>query len=462
MQIQKKNITKMYSIVSAVYNVAPYLNDYFKSIVNQSLGFSKYIQLILVDDGSTDNSADIIQTWQKKYPDNIKYIKQNNAGQASARNLGIDYVETAWVTFIDPDDFVHKHYFKEIHHCIESHDNLVVVSCRIKYYFEKYRIYLDRHPLKKCFKEHDTSSTILELNKQIQLSASTAIFKTDRIHALGLKFDTRIKPNFEDAHFVNSYLIENAEDAIFFLKSAIYYYRRRTSKNSTIDTAWHKKELFDDVLRLGCKDLFHHAKQKYGYVPIFVQRAVLYHVAWYYRNLMNHNEQIAFLSQEEQSTFHGLLKALFKDIDLGTIENFDLANISFFEKYAWVKQYKQTPLTYRTVSIVKNRDYLILSYYADKEEDINIQIDNISIAPITTHIKEHSFVNKQFVNEYQIHIPRQAQQRFIDIQLNAEQTYLHSGHLYNKNRLEISKVQSTLWKSGREIFHNMARKLLLG
>ena len=69
-----------YTVVSAVYNVEKYLDEYFESLVNQSLNFKKYIHLILVDDGSTDHSADIIKKWQKKYPNTITYIYKENGG----------------------------------------------------------------------------------------------------------------------------------------------------------------------------------------------------------------------------------------------------------------------------------------------------------------------------------------------------------------------------------------------
>ena len=103
-----------YTIVSAVYNVEKYLDKYFESIITQTLIFDKHIQLILVDDGSPDTSAEIIKKWQKKFPENIIYIKKENGGQASARNLGIKYVKSDWVTFIDPDDFIQYDYFEVI------------------------------------------------------------------------------------------------------------------------------------------------------------------------------------------------------------------------------------------------------------------------------------------------------------------------------------------------------------
>ncbi|MBZ7990159.1 glycosyltransferase family 2 protein, partial [Campylobacter sp. RM12635] len=117
-----------YTIVSAVYNVEKYLDDFFTSIINQSIGFEKSIQLIMVDDGSSDNSANIIKRYQKLYPNNITYIYKENGGQASARNLGLKYVKTPWVTFADPDDFLDKDYFKNIDIEISKNNNLAMVS----------------------------------------------------------------------------------------------------------------------------------------------------------------------------------------------------------------------------------------------------------------------------------------------------------------------------------------------
>ncbi|EOH4508441.1 glycosyltransferase family A protein, partial [Campylobacter jejuni] len=103
----------------AVYNVEKYLDDFFKSIINQKLDFKSNIHLICVDDGSTDNSANIIKKYQKKYPKNIIYLYKENGGQASARNLGLKYLKEndlniLWVTFTDPDDFLDRDYFYEV------------------------------------------------------------------------------------------------------------------------------------------------------------------------------------------------------------------------------------------------------------------------------------------------------------------------------------------------------------
>ncbi|HEG7018615.1 TPA: glycosyltransferase family 2 protein, partial [Campylobacter jejuni] len=116
-----------YAIVSAVYNVEKYLDDFFKSIINQRLDFKNNIYLICVDDGSTDNSVQIIKKYQKKYPKNIIYLYKENGGQASARNLGLKYLKendlnTPWITFTDPDDFLDRNYFYEVDKNIKKHN----------------------------------------------------------------------------------------------------------------------------------------------------------------------------------------------------------------------------------------------------------------------------------------------------------------------------------------------------
>lgn len=80
-----------YTVITAVYNVEKYLDQYFTSLTKQNLSFIKNITLILVDDGSTDSSADIIKKWQNKYPKNIFYLYKDNGGQASARNFGLEH-----------------------------------------------------------------------------------------------------------------------------------------------------------------------------------------------------------------------------------------------------------------------------------------------------------------------------------------------------------------------------------
>ena len=79
------------SVVMAVFNTEEYLEEAIQSVIRQTLGF-KDIQLILVDDGSTDGSASICDLYKEKYSDNIEVVHQANSGRAAASNTGLKLV----------------------------------------------------------------------------------------------------------------------------------------------------------------------------------------------------------------------------------------------------------------------------------------------------------------------------------------------------------------------------------
>ena len=79
-----------FSVVMAVYNVEPFLREAVDSLIAQNFGFEK-IQLIMVDDGSTDGSGAICDEYAERYPKNVTVIHKENGGVASARNEGLKY-----------------------------------------------------------------------------------------------------------------------------------------------------------------------------------------------------------------------------------------------------------------------------------------------------------------------------------------------------------------------------------
>lgn len=87
------------SIIVPVYNVEKYLKKCIQSIINQTY---KNLEIILVDDGSSDNSGKICDKFAQK-DNRIKVIHKINGGQADARNAGLDVMSGEWVSFIDSD-----------------------------------------------------------------------------------------------------------------------------------------------------------------------------------------------------------------------------------------------------------------------------------------------------------------------------------------------------------------------
>lgn len=91
----------MVSIIIPVYNVEEYIEECLKSILAQTY---KDIELLIVDDGSTDNSLGLIREYENKFK-KIRIFTQQNKGVSEARNLALNYVSGEFVLYIDPDDF---------------------------------------------------------------------------------------------------------------------------------------------------------------------------------------------------------------------------------------------------------------------------------------------------------------------------------------------------------------------
>lgn len=412
-----------YTIVSAVYNVGRYLDEYIESVTKQHLDFEKHLHLILVDDGSTDNSAAIIKRWQRKYPNNIQYLYKENGGQASARNLGMQHVKTEWVTFADPDDILDLDYFHQVDifaHKQKSND-IAMLCNNFIFYFDDQGVYKDTHPLKYRFKNGNAVYPVNEMGKNMQLAVNSAIFKSEVILDNSIVFDDRVKPNFEDAHFIGSYLSGIDDGHVGFISKAKYYYRKRSDGSSTLDTAWEKRGLYDDVLVYGCIDMFNQYIGKQGCVPRHVQRTVLYHLIWYFKRLVNNKQKLAFISEEEINRFKLLLDEIFSNIDVDTIMEFELAGCWFYHRVALLGLFKEADPNFQIAYIEaldQAKGMVELRYFTRSVGFEAISIAGEDIIPSFAKNVGHDFLGDSFVIERRLWIPISPEQQESNANLN--------------------------------------------
>ena len=108
-----KNSNIKISVIVPVYNVENYLSQCLKSIINQTY---KNLEIICVNDGSTDKSLMILKEYEKK-DKRIKVINQNNKGLAATKNVGMKIATGDYITFVDSDDYIDLNVYEK---CIES------------------------------------------------------------------------------------------------------------------------------------------------------------------------------------------------------------------------------------------------------------------------------------------------------------------------------------------------------
>ena len=118
---ERRSIKKMksvkVSIIVPAYNVEKYLDETMESIINQD--FSGY-EVILINDGSKDNTQKIIDKYKRQYPEMIHAYTQENCGQSATRNRALEYVDGEYIAFVDADDILCPDYLKTLYGACEK------------------------------------------------------------------------------------------------------------------------------------------------------------------------------------------------------------------------------------------------------------------------------------------------------------------------------------------------------
>ena len=116
-----ENIKPLLTVVVPAYNVENYIGECLDSLINQTLTNHK---IIIINDGSTDNTEKICLEYQEKYSTLITYVYQSNQGLGEARNAGLRLVDTSYVTFLDSDDWFNIKYVECFSNFIDITDEL--------------------------------------------------------------------------------------------------------------------------------------------------------------------------------------------------------------------------------------------------------------------------------------------------------------------------------------------------
>ena len=122
---KKQEYDKLISVIVPVYNVEKYLEKSLNSIINASIDD---MEILVINDGSTDNSEKIIKKYEKKYPKLIRYIKKNNGGLGSVRNVGLKEAKGKYLASVDSDDTINPNFFIEAEPYLKKDIDLVIYN----------------------------------------------------------------------------------------------------------------------------------------------------------------------------------------------------------------------------------------------------------------------------------------------------------------------------------------------
>ncbi len=211
---------KLVSVIVPMYNVEKYIKKCIDSICVQTY---ENLEILLIDDGSTDNTFKICKEEEKK-DSRIRLITKQNAGQSSARNLGLDICKGDYIMFVDSDDWINKHMIEEMMKPINE-DNVDMVCCGITIvdsnnftysYFEdkERRCILDNEKAMEKFLKNDGTSSNVCARIYVKKLFSELRFAEGKV--------------FEDAAISYKFFM-NSNKVAFIDKPYYYYYQRSNS-----------------------------------------------------------------------------------------------------------------------------------------------------------------------------------------------------------------------------------------
>lgn len=271
-----------FSIITAVYNLEDYIEDSINSVINQTIGFEN-VQLILVNDGSEDNSESICLKFKEMYPDNIVYIAKENGGVSSARNLGINYIEGKYVSFLDGDDKYGSNVLEKVYDFMEENYDKVDCSSIAMKYFEGSNA---KHTLNYKY----NSTKIVDIEKDYnysQLSSSSSFIKAEALKKR--RFNEKMR-YLEDALLMTDIIMEKMAYGV--VSGTTYFCRKREDNSSATQSSSKKLEWFSHTIKNFHLNVLNTYNKKLGYIPYYIQYLVMYDIQWRLITPIAEDEQI--------------------------------------------------------------------------------------------------------------------------------------------------------------------------
>ena len=214
------------SIIVPAYNVEEHIEKCLETLVNQTL---KEIEIIVVNDGSTDETKRKVEPFLEKYPEKVKYLEKQNGGLSDARNYGMLYAQGEYIGFIDSDDYVELNMFEEMYQKAKE-ENSDMVECDFIWEYP-HRQRIDIGKIYEGKKEALLYARVVAWNKLI---------KRETLEKAEIRFPKGLR--YEDTEFF--YKLLPSLEKISFVKIPMVHYVQRS--NSIVNTQNERvKEIFE-------------------------------------------------------------------------------------------------------------------------------------------------------------------------------------------------------------------------
>lgn len=254
------------SIIVPIFNASRYLNKCLQSLVEQSLAD---IEIIAIDDGSTDNSGWILDEYQEKYPDKVRAFHQKNSGISVTRNRGIGLAEGKYIAFVDSDDSIELDFCEKMVEVMEK-DQLDMAVCN---FYE-----VDEAGMKERKIPEFEAATVFqrpELLFDINTSPWNKLYRKDFLLERNILFPLNLK--YEDVVFIQTILSYKAK--VGYLNSPLIYYLVHPESETTVV----RENVFDifEILDTVCSGYKRNTVEEYEKVRNYLEYFIINRITVY-------------------------------------------------------------------------------------------------------------------------------------------------------------------------------------
>lgn len=221
------------SVIVPIYNVEKYIKKCMDSLVNQTL---QEIQIIFVNDGSTDESGNIAKEYASKYPNKIIYLEKENGGLSDARNFGMRYAEGEYIAFLDSDDYVENTMYEEMYNKALQ-ENSDYVECD----------FLWEYPDKTKKDKRNSYNNKKEMLTNVRVVAWNKLIKREILEKNNISFPKGLR--YEDIEFTYK-LIPYLNKVSYVDKEFVHYVQRNNSiANVQNERTAEVFTIFDNIIK---------------------------------------------------------------------------------------------------------------------------------------------------------------------------------------------------------------------
>lgn len=313
------------SVIIPVYNTEKYVEASLRSVMNQTY---RNLKIICVNDGSTDGSLEILNRLAAQ-DDRVIVLNKENGGQGETRNLGIEYADSEWLSFIDSDDTLEPDTYEKISAVFDAHPDMIHFGIKmvtedggevdtkdVKYYNIRYE---GLHNL--------TDSMMLHVDG----SVSNKLFRRSILKKYNIHFE---KILYEDYQFSMQYM--SVIRTVYYFKDKFYHYLRRSGSTMT------------NTFKLSDRSIDH--LRAFDYLCRFIHRNGMQEE---YRRLLSKS----FMSYYTLAIRYTVPEKLPEIVDYAT---------SIYRKYGVLNKRLDRVIENRTVKFVSSKKNGIFSYYFQK------------------------------------------------------------------------------------------------